>query len=230
MQDFNAVYAFITALTGDPDNAVMDWRAIHDTNKEVPALPRRGTLADCWSELSNLNNQGYGIFCTIAAMNGQGRELGNVAHIRAHYVDLDNLSASANMQRAAASQPAPWFAVQSSAGKYHVYWPVAAYRDNDRFTTVQRKLRQVFDGDRNVIDAARVLRVPGTYNWKYGQPQLVTVSALGGYGQSITVESLEAALINVQVIDGGAGERRELGDADYAAPSLPCRERAFLVG
>ena len=227
MQDFNAVYAFISALTGDPDNAVMDWRAIHDTNKEVPALPRRGTLIDCWPELSNLNNQGYGVFCTIAAMDGQGRELGNVAHIRAHYVDLDNMSATANRDRAIASQPSPWFCVQSSANKYHVYWPVAPYRDNDRFSTVQRKLRQVFDGDKAVVDAARVLRVPGTYNWKYGQPQLVTVHALPGFGHSISVEQLEAALANVQVIDGGAGERHELGDPAMAAPSLAWLQRGL---
>ena len=227
MQDFNAVYAFINALTGDPDNAVVDWRAIHDTDRAVPALPRRGTLLQVWPELTNLNDAGYGVFCTIAAMDGQGRELGNVAHIRAHYVDLDNMSATANRDRAIASQPSPWFCVQSSANKYHVYWPVAPYRDNERFTTVQRKLRQVFDGDRNVIDAARVLRVPGTYNWKYGQPQVVTVQALGGYGQPITVESLEAALMHVQVIDGGAGQRHDLGAAEMAAPSLAWLQRAL---
>lgn len=229
MQDFNAVYAFITALTGDADNAVMDWRAIHDTDKTVPALPRRGTLVDCWQELCNFNNQGYGIFCTVAAMDGNGRELSNVAHIRAHYIDLDNMSAGANLANAAASNPAPWFYVQSSAGKFHVYWPVAPYRDNDRFTAVQRKLRQVYDGDKAVVDAARVLRVPGTYNCKYEQPQLVTVTALSGYGQPITVDALEAALSAVQVIDGGAGERHTLGDPAMAAPSLAWLERALML-
>lgn len=227
MQDFNAVYAFISALTNDPDNAVIDWRAIHDTNKEVPAIPRRGTLADVWSELCNLNNHGYGVFCTVAAMDGQGRELSNVAHIRAHYVDLDNMSATANRDRAMMSQPLPWFCVQSSENKYHVYWPVVPYKDNDRFSTVQRKLRQLYDGDKAVVDAARVLRVPGTYNWKYGQPQLATVYALPGYGQTITVDHLEAALATVQVIDGGAGQRHELGDPAMAAPSLSWLQRGL---
>jgi hypothetical protein len=227
MQDFNAAYAFVTALTNDPDNAVLDWRAIHDTDRGVPALPRRGTLAQVWQELSNLNNQGYGIFATIAAMDGQGRELSNVHYIRAHYVDLDNISAEVNLSAAMVSNPAPWFATNSSAGKYHIYWPVAAYIGNDRFTTVQRKLRQVFDGDRSVIDATRVLRIPGTYNCKYGEPQLVTVMALAGYGQPITVDALEAALSAVQVIDGGAGTRHELGDPALAAPSLAWLQRAL---
>lgn len=229
MQDFQAAYAFVNALTGDPDNAVLDWRAIHDTNKEVPAIARRGTVAHIWQEMCTYNSQGYGVFCTIAAMDGQGRHLTNVVHIRAHYVDLDNMSATANLQSAAASSPTPWFYVQSSAGKYHVYWPVAPYQDNERFSTVQRKLRQVFDGDKAVVDAARVLRVPGTYNCKYGQPQLVTVAALGGYGQPLTVEALEAALSTVQVIDGGAGERHELGDPALAAPSLAWLERALAL-
>lgn len=227
MQDFNAAYAFVNALTGDPDNAVMDWRAIHDTNRGVPALPRRGTIAQVWQELCHLNDQGYGVFATIAAMDGQGRELHNVHYIRAHYIDLDNVSAAANLASAMASSPAPWFYVQSSANRYHVYWPVAAYQGNDRFSTVQRKLRQVFDGDRAVIDATRVLRIPGTYNCKYGHPQLVTVSALAGYGQPITVDALEAALSAVQVIDGGVGSRHELGDPALAAPSLAWLQRAL---
>lgn len=229
MQDFNAVYAFLTALTGDPDGATVDWRAIHDTDKARPAIVRRGTLIEYWNELCDLNNQGYGIFCTIAEMDGNGRELHNVARIRAHYVDLDNISASANLSKAASSNPLPWFYVQSSAGKFHVYWPVVPYRDNDRFSAVQRKLRQVFDGDKAVIDAARVLRVPGTYNCKYEQPQLVTVSALAGYGQPLTVEALEFALAGVQVIDGGAGERHALGNPDLAAPSIAWLERALAL-
>ena len=229
MQDFNAAYSFVQALTNDADNAILDWRAIHDTNKEVPALPRRGTLLQVWQELCHWNTQGYGIFCTIAAMDGAGRHLSNVQYIRAHYIDLDNISAEVNYQRAVGSNPAPAFAVQSSAGKYHVYWPVAPYNDNDRFSTVQRKLRQVFDGDKAVVDAARVLRVPGTYNCKYGQPQLVTVWALPGYGQPTRVEALESALAGVQVIDGGAGERHDLGDPELAAPSLAWLERALTL-
>lgn len=229
MQDFNAAYSFVQALTNDADNAILDWRAIHDTNKEVPALPRRGTLLQVWQELCHWNTQGYGIFCTIAAMDGAGRHLSNVQYIRAHYIDLDNISAEVNYQRAVGSNPAPAFAVQSSAGKYHVYWPVVPYNDNDRFSTVQRKLRQVFDGDKAVVDAARVLRVPGTYNCKYGQPQLVTVWALPGYGQPTTVEALESVLASVQVIDGGAGERHDLGDPELAAPSLAWLERALTL-
>lgn len=220
-QDFTQAQAFVAALAGDPATAVFDWRAIHDTDKAVPAIPFRGTLADCWSSIVHYNGLGYGIFATIAAMDGNGRELSNVWYLRAHYCDLDNLSARQSLDTAAASQPAPWFGVQSSPGKFHVYWPVTPYQGNDRFQLTQRKLRQLFDGDKRVIDAARVMRLPGTLHLKNpAAPHLVTCFALPGYGQPLTIEALETALQAVNVIDGGNGQRHELGDPALAAPSL----------
>src|SRR5690606_4543371 len=43
---------------------------------------------------------------------------------------------------------------------------------------------------------------------------------LPGYLQPTSVETLEAALAHVNVIEGGSGERRDLGDPELAAPSL----------
>jgi hypothetical protein len=218
---YEYAWAFVSALAGDPNRAIIDWRALHDTDKSDKGHARRGTLPEWWSWLEGMNSGGYGIFCTIAEMDGFGRELGNVAAIRAHYVDLDNLSADQNYARAAAWTPAPCFAVDTSPSKHHVYWPTAPYRDNDRFQLVQRKLRQLFDGDKRVIDAARVMRLPGTYNMKRPEaPFLVTCHALPGYLQPTSVEALEAALAGINVIDGGNGERFPLGEPSMAAPSL----------
>jgi hypothetical protein len=154
-------------------------------------------------------------------MDGHGRHLPNVQAIRAHVVDLDNADALANYERAGHSIPPPTFGVHSSPGKRHVYWVVQPYAGNDRFTALQRKLRQVFDGDGAVIDAARVLRVPGTFNMKQPDaPHLVTCEALAGYGQALTVEALEAAYAGIHVTEGGTGERHDLGNPDLAAPSL----------
>ena len=122
-QHYESAQSYVMALAGDPE-AVFEWRAIHDTNKQVPAIPMRGTLSQVWQALVSWNDEGYGIFATPAAMDGQGRELGNVSYIRAHYVDLDDLDAQQQYERAAAAHPAPGFAVQSSPRKFHVYWPV----------------------------------------------------------------------------------------------------------
>jgi hypothetical protein len=224
-QSYEAAQAYVVALSGDP-TAIFDWRAIHDQRKDIPAIPLRGTLSEVWQSLVGYNAQGYGIFATPSALDGVGRKLENVAYLRAHYIDLDEADAEQQYTAASGAQPAPWFAVQSSAGKYHVYWPVQPYQGNDRFELAQRKLRQVFNGDRTIIDPTRVMRVPGFYHCK-GEPQLVTCWALAGYGTPLAVEALEAALSAVNVIDGGSGGRHELGDPALAAPSLDWVKRAL---
>lgn len=224
MQSFEQASAYISALTNEPVETAKIWfRCIHDTNKEIAAHKYYGTLRDNWATLCDYNNRGYGIFCNVNDFDASvtDHSLSNVRFIRAHVVDLDNaLTAQANYQLASAWQPAPQFAVSTSPGKFHVYWSVQPYTGNDYCTMIQRKLRQLFDGDKAIIDASRVLRLPGFYHLKDPtQPYMVTCHALAGYGQRLPVTTLDAALQHVNVIDGGGG-RHELGDPELAAPSL----------
>lgn len=227
MQNFEQAQAYIYALTGSVDT-VMDWRCIHDTIKGSPAYPARGNLAQCWDWLCGMQQQGFGVFNTVAEMDGNGLELSNVRAVRAHYIDCDSGSVEANIQRAAQSNPAPCFRVNSSPSKGHVYWPLSQwYNDNERFTALQRKLRQTYDSDKNVIDATRVMRTPGFYHLK-GEPWLVTCEALPGYLQRTSAEALEAAYGHITVLDG-AGERHELGEPELAAPSLEWLTHALAL-
>lgn len=214
-QDYNQASAFINALGG----GVFDWRCIHDKDKGIPAIPFRGTLEECWQSIVKYNNSGYGCFVTVNQLDGVGRELQNVQSVRAQFIDLDNLNAMINLQRAGEWYPAPSFMVQSSPNKAHVYWPVQPYLDNNRFSQIQRKLAQLFDGDPKIIDATRVMRLPGTLHQK-AEPKLVTCFSMNGYGQTSPAWALEAALGGVQVADGGTGQRHALGDPEQAAPSL----------
>lgn len=212
--------AFIGALTGNV-SATLNFRLIHDSDKSAAAIPLRGTLDQHWRSICYYNAQGYGAFVAINEFDGSGNELNNVTAIRAHFIDLDNLSATQNYLRAAQWLPAPSFAVHSSPKKYHVYWPVTPYSGNDRFTLIQRKLAQLFDGDKSIIDATRVMRLPGTMHCKNDRV-MVTCHAFAGCDQSITVETLETALTVVNLTDH-SGTRRELGDTELSAPS---REQA----
>jgi hypothetical protein len=218
VQDFTQAFAFIAALTNsDPNTAVIDLRAIHDTNKTVAAIPRRGTLPQLWEEMINWNNGGYGIFININEMDGSGRyEIANVQTIRCQAIDLDNLSAPINYERAIGFNPFPSFAVQSSPGKYHVYWTTRRHNNLNGFTLIQRKLRTLFDGDKTIIDPSRVLRLPGFFHLKQ-QPHLVRCWQLGGYGNLVDPTYLETALYGVNVVDGN-GERHELGAPSLQAP------------
>lgn len=221
MHDFNAAFAYVDAITNhQAETTTIDFRAIHDTRKDIPAIPFRGTLAECWQSITYYNSQGYGIFANINAMDGNGHTLANVAHIRVQCIDLDNLSAQQNYERATAWQPSPSFAVQSSPGKFHVYWCIQPYQGNDYNTLIQRKLRQFFDGDRTIIDPSRVMRLPGTLHLKNPEtPHLVQCWALAGYGNVYPVTVLETALAGVNVI-AASGGRHELGDETLTAPSL----------
>ncbi len=227
--DYTQAAAYISALTGDV-NTVVDFRMIHDVKKDIPALTMRDTLANSWNWITALNLQGYGAFVAIQALDGNGRHLENVAFIRTHVVDLDDLATVQQSYQAACNwQPLPSFGVNSSPGKYHVYWPAVPYQDNARYQLIQRKLVAVFGGDPKVIDAARVMRLPGTYHLKNPtNPHLVTCHSLQGYGYATAPEHLEYALQDVHVSMGGSGGRRELGDPELAAPSETWAKAALM--
>ncbi|RUW55648.1 hypothetical protein EOA32_01105 [Mesorhizobium sp. M1A.F.Ca.ET.072.01.1.1] len=221
MQDYSQAFAHITALTGqDANTAFVNFRCIHDVDKGVPAHSYDGTLPQLWQSLLDYQSRGYGVFININELDGNGRELANVQRIRTHVVDFDNLSALQNFERAATWYPAPSFAVQTSPNKFHAYWISTPYRDNDRYTLIQRKLRQLFDGDKSVIDPTRVLRLAGTLHLKKpSAPHTVRCWSLPGFGYVTPPEALEAALAGVNVLDS-VGVRQDLGTANLAAPSL----------
>lgn len=210
--------AHIEALTGSA-NTVMDFRFIHDQNKGADAISRRGSLADCWTDLCHHNLNGYGCFIVIAETDGQGCKMPNVRALRAVYADLDSIDAHQRYEMACQWQPAPSFAVQSSPGRWHVYWLVEPFTDTARFTTLQRKIAVQFNGDPKVCDATRLMRLSGTLHLKTATPHLVRCWALPGYGKRIAVEALELPLAPVAVPVAGSGARVPLGQGDQA-PSL----------
>ncbi len=216
MTDPNLTNWFIHTLTGDV-NTPMDWRCIHDTDKAQPAHNYRGTFDVMRSNLEEYNARGYGIFCTINALDGKGRDLANIAYIRAHMVDLDDpTTAQANYDRAVAAGAN--FAVQTSPGKFHLYWRVQPYTGNEFFTIIQRKLAQFYSGDRSIIDATRVMRVPGFIHAK-GSPHLVTAWPLTNVGHIWTAEQMQQSLAAVNVVEF-TPSRTPLGTPELAAPSL----------
>lgn len=226
-QDYNQAATYVAALTGsDANTAIIDIRLIHDQRKDLAAIPHRGTLRGLWTEITTWQALGYGCFVTINAMDGSGRyEIANVATIRCQAIDLDNLSAQQNYERATKFIPAPSFAVQTSPGKLHVYWLTKHHANHEQFTVLQRKLRTLFDGDRSVSDPSRVLRLPGTLHLKE-KPHLITCWALDGFNRRIDPNALELSLYNVNVIDGSGG-RHPLGEPSLSAPSFALATRAL---
>jgi hypothetical protein len=95
--------------------------------------------------------------------------------------------------------------VTTSTGRAQLLWRVADLplrheTDVDQSDIIKR-LAVLFDGDKGIFDAARVLRLPGGYNRNYGAPQLVTAD----YAKGIEPYALRAfleALERVESIKG----------------------------
>lgn len=205
--------AFLAAIA--PGQDIFDFRAIHDSRKDIPAIPLRGRLVDHWQKLHELNRQGYGIFCMINETDGQGRDSVNVRNFRAQFIDLDGPQSQENFNRAICHSPQPSFFVQSSVGKFHIYWAVS-HSDHALFTDLQRRLLTLYGGDPVITDPARVMRLPGFYHCK-AMPVMVTYHALEG--GSADVQSLFLSVAGVTVSTGGGG-RHDLGEPKLAAPSV----------
>ena len=112
---------------------------------------------------SNIN--GFNIFVTINEMNNnQGSKRGNelCTMFRAIFADDDT-------KKGLKDYPlAPSMIVETSPGKYHVYWLLKPDRkiDRDQYERIQQGLVNHYGGDANARDIARVLRVPGFVNLK----------------------------------------------------------------
>lgn len=226
MQNFDLAQAYVATLAGNAD-AVVDFRVLHDRDKGAHGHVHRGTLRDSWQWLCAMNDQGYGCFMVCAELDGNGQKMDNVVHLRANYIDIDGADAQQQYERAVTVQPAPTFAVQSSPGKYHVFWKTAPHSDRNRFTMVQRRLASLFHADPKVSDATRVLRLAGTIHHK-NEPHLVTCWALAGMGHPTTIDALDAATAHVVVPDGASGDRKPLGEGDQA-PSLDWLKHALTL-
>ena len=124
--------------------------------KDDFARIRNGTLDQHWNALCKLNAQRAGVFVTINATDGKGRETENIVRVRALFNDLDGAPLGPVTQ----SKPTPHIVVELSPGRFHPYWLV----DNvelKEFTVLQKGLIEHFDGDKAVHDLPRVMRLPG---------------------------------------------------------------------
>ncbi len=105
-----------------------------------------------------------GVFFAVNATDGKGRNTRNIVRVRAVFLDLDG----APLEPVLAAGLSPHFVVESSPGKYHVYWRTDDC-PRDLFERVQLALARRFNGDQKVHDLPRVLRVPGFLHHK-GSP------------------------------------------------------------
>jgi P4 family phage/plasmid primase-like protien len=123
-----------------------------------------GTIEQHFIELSELSANGAGVFVTINETDLKGRTEKNIMRVRAVFADFDETDgrheAALNYERK------PHIVVESSPGKFHVYWLVSDMPLN-YFSAVQRAIIARFGSDRVVKDLPRVMRLPGFFHQKH---------------------------------------------------------------
>lgn len=112
-------------------------------------------------KLEKQNNHGLGIFWMVNEGDCLGRSEKNVKRVRSLFVDLDG----APLEPVLEARLEPHVVVESSPGRYQVYWLV----DDcplERFSVMQMALARKFESDPSVKDLPRVMRVPGFWHQK----------------------------------------------------------------
>jgi hypothetical protein len=152
--------AFLNAL--DPDVERFTFQSFEDSkrnnNKRGSARVLHGTLDELWNGLCQLSSGGAGVFVTINETNFHGRAADNVVRVRAYFVDLDGAPFQ-NVQRLGLALH-PQIVVETSEGRYHLYWIVHG-ANLSKFRLTQLRLARLLGGDEQVSDLSRVMRLPG---------------------------------------------------------------------
>ncbi|AFS53110.1 AAA family ATPase [Leptospirillum ferriphilum] len=159
--DFRMAEQFLQALDS---TGLFTFQTFGDAKKD-PALVRTlsGTFEQYRGELARLNQDGAGIFVTVARTDGQGRKRENITGVRAVFADFDG-----------APLPDEWplephLIIESSPERWHVYWFVEAGFPLDFFEPIQKSIADRFGSDPAVCDLPRVMRIPGFLH-KKGMP------------------------------------------------------------
>lgn len=140
------------------------FQLIHDSKKRQRSFILHGSIWDLADELTARQQEGYGVFVTINATNGQGRETKDITAVRAFAADLDG-APKENIYRFGL---VPSFTIESSPGKWHAWWILTSQDECplQDYTPVMERIARIIESDHKICDLPRVLRVPGFYHQK----------------------------------------------------------------
>jgi len=157
---------------------------------------RPGAVA--WIE--SLTSQTFDVYSGINPRRGRGGKAEDVALARCLWVDFDYKDCGATTigecldRIKRAGLPEPTMVVFSGHG-VHAYWRLSqAIRELALWTRYQKALIGKLGSDTKIHDAPRIMRMPGTVNFKH-EPA-VDCLAVGGSGQPV-----ELAAMNVSPAD-----------------------------
>ncbi len=154
------------------------------------------TIEDVEAAADGMASQGVDAYFALASFKdaAEGRTADNAAFLRAFFLDLDcglgkpyvdQNEASVALSEFVRSVGMPTPYIVNSGGGLHVYWPLTEDVPAEVWFPHARALKKLC-ADHNLhadpavtADRARILRVPGTYNFKNNQQRPVQVAVAG---------------------------------------------------
>jgi hypothetical protein len=174
-----------------------------DSDKPVQKFFQR--LEDAATVAENLKNEGYNAYYALATFkDGKSRKTANVQQLRSLFVDLDCGPGKPYQTQAEAlvglkvfcketNMPRP--TLVNSGGGIHAYWPLTEPISREEWLPLADKLKKMCD-DHDLFadpvvtaDSVRILRVPGTLNFKNDIAK--EVSLLGSSPGSYELDTLK---------------------------------------
>lgn len=167
------------------------------------------SISDALSAAVAMDGNGLNAYFALATFKtGESRTRQNVQLLRSFFLDLDcgegkpfadQTQAISELRRFCGALGMPKPILVNSGGGVHVYWPLTEPVALERWLPVAEALKEAclansFGADSNVTaDAARILRVPGTLNYKFDTPKQVEILS-GGKVSSVSIEDMEEIL------------------------------------
>ena len=129
--------------------------------------------------LRHMNAQKHEVYVSMNTLKeGAGRrtkeDVGRIRHVYLDFDDNGTAAVEALLKRE--DLPEPNYVISSSPDKWQVIWKIEGCSKHEA-EGIERGLVSDTGADPAVIDVARVLRLPGFYNHKYGHPHLVTAES-----------------------------------------------------
>ena len=156
----------------------------------------------------NLDQEGFDAYYAMGTFHEAGsRRADNVKQLKSFFLDLDcgegkpfpdQTTALSALRSFCSKSGLPRPTVVTSGRGLHVYWPLAAPTDRPEWHSTAIRLSSLckklhFDADPAVTaDAARVLRIPGTHNFKDDPAPGVFV--VGAMSEPVTLAAFSACL------------------------------------
>lgn len=188
---------------------------VHRVADAARLITRRALTADVYVGVALRDGDTHG-----------GRRAISGSHLL--YIECDTPNAA---DRAGSFAYPPTMEISSGTpGHLHLYWRLTERANNEQVEGANRRLARRLGGDMASVDIARVLRPPGTFNYKHDPPTPVTLAEFRA-GARYTLAQITAALPTEQPLApvGGRGSRLARSPVERDLLAVPAAEYARVL-